>query len=177
MKNSNLYIVIFIIGAFIFYARQGSSTARTIDKALDDNICVKVTMDSISYLGEDVYEMKTRVTNISNQKILLAEYRQDFIIQNDGIGKWTTLKHTLSGQEEKESTFLQPEQSKLYSSKVAISPSIPLLYMNNDGEVNVRLEPKAMFTISPDQLLIENGEESAYWLKLRTSEWILREGM
>jgi hypothetical protein len=177
MQKFSIYILMFSVGCFILFLLLGNSPIRTHGQILDEDICLKVTMDSISYLGNEIYEMKTRLTNISGKSVQLAEYRQNFIIQNDGIGKWTILKHELSAGEKESAVLLTPGQDAKYSSTVAIPPSIPLLYRNNDGEINLRLEPKVLFIILPGQQLIENGEESSYWLKLGTSEWILREGM
>lgn len=163
--------------ALWFLTTLGFLAAELLATAGTGGFFVKVTMDEIKYLGKDVYEMRMLVTNISDLPIAVSEYEPRFLIQNDGIGKWTELQHDRTTDPQTAAVKLLPGDRHMYTTHVAIPPTLKNLYKNNDNEVNVRMEAMTVLENSQSAVPVENSEESAYWLKLQSSSWILREGM
>jgi hypothetical protein len=135
----------------------------------------RLIIDDISYIGDDKYKITTVLNNMSDKEISLLIYEKNFHIQNDIIGRWTELED--DGVPLKKTISLAPHGSYSQIVLVKIPLSIPNLYVNSDNEVNLQFRHRLDVVMGSDKKQASISDESAYWLKLGTSLWILREGM
>jgi hypothetical protein len=136
---------------------------------------MRLIIDDISYLGDDKYKITTVLNNMSDREISLLAYEKNFQIQNDIIGRWTELED--DGVPLKKTIALAPHESYSQIVLVKIPLSIANLYVNSDNEVNLQFRHRLVLVMGLDKQQASISGESAYWLKLGTSQWILREGM
>ena len=136
---------------------------------------VRVMVEKILYIGDDKYEIEISLTNRWDRGISLLEYEKHFIVQNDIIGRWTELE--LKEIKPAEPVFIPPRESYTTSVQVKIPASLPNLYVNYDNEVNIMLKHRVLCRTEKDEKTVSITDDSSYWLKPKTSQWILREGM
>ncbi len=147
----------------------------TVQAASGNGGSMRLIIDDISYLGDDKYKITTVLNNMSDREISLLVYEKNFHIQNDVIGRWTELED--DGVPLKKAISLEPHESYSQIVLIKIPLSIPNLYVNSDNEVNLQLRHQLVLVMGSDKKQASISDETAYWLKLGTSQWILREGM
>ncbi|HEX8948528.1 MAG TPA: hypothetical protein VF790_06175 [Dissulfurispiraceae bacterium] len=136
---------------------------------------VNVTIENISYQGDSKYKVEVVVDNRSDEAIDLKEWSKAFYVQTEILGRWERLRS--SCMRAAASTLLPPRKSVRELCTLNIPLTIPSLYRNNDGEINVRFK-YMMRSIPGLEAGIRSEEgESSYWIKPETDTWVLREGM
>lgn len=134
-----------------------------------------VTVENISYQGSNNYRVDITVFNRSNKAIALKENSQTFYVQTRILGQWKEL--SASRHESDKSTVILPQKGRQVVHILNIPLTIPALYTNNEGDINMMFKYLIRFALGSETGLQSNSGESSYWITPKTDAWILREGM
>jgi hypothetical protein len=136
---------------------------------------ISVTVENISYQGDNNYRLDMTVFNRSNKTIVLKENNQMFYVQTRILGQWKELSVSRHGSNE--STVLLPQKGRQVVHILNIPLTIPALYTNSEGDINMMFKYLIRFVPVSEAGLRSNSGESSYWITPKTDTWILREGM
>lgn len=134
-----------------------------------------VTVENISYQGSNNYRVVITVFNRSNKTIVLKENNQTFYVQTKILGQWKELSAFRHGSDQ--STAILPQKGQQAVHILNIPLTIPALYTNNEGDINMMFKYLIRFAFGSETGLQRNSGESSYWITPKTDAWILREGM
>lgn len=136
---------------------------------------VKADVEGISYQGRDNYRVNITVYNRSHTTIGLKEYTGFFSVQTEILGSWRELRSSCANPTE--STVLLPHKTLQVVCMVNIPLTIPALYTNSEGDINVLLKYRVRFHLLHAPGLRSAAGENSYWITPATDTWVLREGM
>jgi hypothetical protein len=136
---------------------------------------LNVTVENISYQGNDNYRVDILVYNRSDKTIVLKENNQTFYVQTEILGRWKELSASDSGGDG--STLLLPLKGRQVVYILNIPLDIPALYTNSDGDINMMFKYLIRFVLGSETGLRSNYGESSCWITPKTDTWVLREGM
>jgi hypothetical protein len=134
-----------------------------------------VEVESISYQGNNNYNVDITVYNRSDKTILLKDHSAAFYVQTEILGQWKELSASHYGGHE--NTVLLPQKGWNVVYILNIPLNIPALYINNEGDINMMFKYLIRFVFGSETGLRSNSGESTYWITPKTNTWILREGM
>lgn len=139
---------------------------------------IKVEVTNISYVGDDNYTIEIILHNESDQDYLITNFERKFYTQTEILGQWKLLDST-SGNDfiMNEYPYLSAEDNKSISTVVNIPLTIPDLYFNAYGDINIKLIVSLEYSENNRSDKYNNSVESSYWITPRTNKWVLREGM
>jgi hypothetical protein len=160
----------------IFVALCSFTGAGFAGEMIPDHLTVEVA--DITYLNNDEYLVEITIGNRSGGALELEGYEASFSAQSEILGQWIELDRRMAAGPAHSGGLAMAGAGKWNAKEIiTLSPAAPHLYRNHDGDVNVRFRYKLTFTgaFSPGDGT-ESGE-SAYWVKPRTNQWVLREGM
>jgi hypothetical protein len=136
---------------------------------------LNITVENISYQGNNDYRVDITVYNRSDKTILLKEHSETFYAQTEILGRWKELSASHYGGDE--STVLLPQKGRQVVYILNIPLDIPALYTNSEGDINMMFKYLIRFVLGSETGLRSNYGESSCWITPKTDTWILREGM
>ena len=136
---------------------------------------LSVTVENISYQGNNNYKVDITLNNLSDKTIILKERSAAFYIQTEILGQWKEL--STSDASGAVSALLPPRKGLRVAYILNIPLTIPYLYRNSEGDINMMFRYLIRFVPGSGTGLRSNSGESSYWITPRTDIWILREGM
>jgi hypothetical protein len=138
-----------------------------------DHLTVEIA--NITYRNNEEYRVEITLGNRSGGSLDPERFEVSFSAQSEVLGQWIELdcrsadgpgKGTLPGG-----------NTLIITEIVSIPLSIPHLFRNHEGDVNLRFRYKLISASRGSTDASKYREESAYWLTPRTDRWVLREGM
>ncbi len=138
-------------------------------------ILIKVLIDTMQYEGRDQYSLVVSSSNASSADVVVRIVEQGFFIQTDH--GWTRLK--MNPREGESGEFLLPGAgNKKRSASIRIPLAVPDLFKTYEGDLSLMYKyTYSVRTADRTGSLFEKTDEVYCWVKPRTSQWILREGM
>lgn len=136
---------------------------------------LNVTVENISFQGNNDYKVDIAVYNRSDKTILLKEHSETFYVQTEILGRWKELSASDSGGDG--STLLLPLKGRQVVYILNITLDIPALYTNSEGDINMMFKYLIRFVLGSETDVRSHYGESSYWITPKTDTWILREGM
>lgn len=135
---------------------------------------LNVEVESISYQGNNTYTVDVSVYNRTANTITVKEHRASFYVQTEILGQWKELSTSSSGAA---GALLSPRKGLRMAYILNIPLTIPSLYRNSEGDINMMFKYVLRFVPGPGTGLRSNSGESSYWITPKTNTWVLREGM
>jgi hypothetical protein len=122
--------------------------------------------------------VETTVENKLMETVTLKGYEVSFFAQSEVLGRWIELgHHAASGLMRIAGLAMSGEGKWKTREIIAIPLTLPHLYRNHDGDINVMFRYKLKFTRTASPREHEDEGESAYWVTPKTNRWVFREGM
>jgi len=135
---------------------------------------LNVEVESISYHGNNNYKVDITVHNRTANTITMKEHSVSFYVQTEILGRWNRLSSSASGAA---GALLSPHKGLRMAYILNIPLTIPSLYRNSEGDINMMFKYLIRFVAVSEAGLCSNSGESSYWITPKTDTWILREGM
>ncbi|MHB8881284.1 MAG: hypothetical protein ACYC69_07200 [Thermodesulfovibrionales bacterium] len=133
-----------------------------------------VEIESISYQGRNKYKVDITVNNRTADTITIKEHSASFSVQTEILGQWKEVTTSASGA----AVAVLPPHKVLQMSYVLTIPlTIPSLYRNSEGDINMMFKYLLRFVAGSNAGLRRYSGESSYWITPKTAAWVLREGM
>lgn len=158
--------------ALIILGSMGCGDCRAADQTFG---YLDVTIEDISYRGNNQYRVDVVIHNRSGKAIALKEYSLSFFIQTEILGRWEELSAMRDG--DNAITALPPREARHGSYILSIPLTIPSLYINSEGDINMMFKYRMRVAGGPGAGHHSHSGESSYWITPKTNSWILREGM
>jgi hypothetical protein len=137
---------------------------------------IRVEITKITYNGNDNYEIEISLKNNSDTNTVIKKVRKQFNVQSEVLGQWIELgierDTELSGN-----ISIEAYKERSLISVVNIPLSIPKMYLNGFGDLNLKLVSELTLKVSDRPTDFIQADESSYWITPGTDKWILREGM
>jgi hypothetical protein len=140
--------------------------------------CMKIEIKDISYQGDSTYKVTVSLMNISEARITLREFRENFFVQAEALGQWITLTadpddvFTHGGN-----PSLPPGRELTVNNVVKIYADTPSLYLNGFGEINLKFSYELNIICGEETGSFYQSGENLYWITPKSNKWTLREGM
>ena len=138
-----------------------------------DHLTVEIA--NITYRSNDEYRVEITLSDWSGGSLEPEGFEVSISAQSEVLGQWIELDHRRADELGKDN--LAGGRTGTIIEIVALPLTIPHLFRNHEGDVNLRLRYKLK---SSGRELSDAGkyrEEYVYWLTPRTDRWVLREGM
>lgn len=165
-------IILYVWCAAIVLGSMGASDCFAVNSSFE---YLNVTVENISFLGNNDYKVDITVYNRSDKTILLKEHSETFYVQTEILGRWKELSASHYGSDS--STVLLPQKGRQVVYILNIPLDIPALYTNSEGDINMMFKYLIRFVLGSETGLRSNSGESSCWITPKTDTWVLREGM
>jgi predicted amino acid-binding ACT domain protein len=140
--------------------------------------CMNIQVKDISYQGRSTYKITIVLTNMSRSKVSLRDFRKEFSAQAEKLGQWIKLTDYQNDSSiDAENSALQPGQELNLESFVKIQSSLPSLYLNGFGEINLKFSYALSIFCGEKTDAISQSGEDLFWITPESGKWTLREGM
>jgi hypothetical protein len=160
----------------IFVALCSFTGAGFAGDMIPDHLTVEVV--NITYLNNDEYLVEIAIGSRTGEALELEEIEVSFSAQSEILGQWIELDRRMAAGTPHSVEFAMAGERKWKAEEIiTLAPEAPHLYRNHEGDVNVRFRYKLRFTGAYSPRDGKDAGESAYWVKPRTNQWVLREGM
>ena len=132
----------------------------------------------INYQNNDEYLGEITIEHRLIETVILKDYRVSLFAQSEALGQWIELGRPIASVLKGSTGITMSGEGKWKTTEIiAIPLTLPHLYKNHDGDVNVMFRYKLIFTPGDSSEELENEGESVYWVTPKTDRWVLREGM
>jgi hypothetical protein len=137
---------------------------------------IKVLIENMHYEGKDAYSLLVSTSNSSSKDVLIRIVEENFFIQTDR--SWTQLK-VLKGINHESGEFLLPSAGNHdRSASITIHLTVPNLFRTYEGDLSLMYKyTYSVRAVDGTGAAFQRTDEVYCWVKPRTSQWILREGM
>ncbi len=160
---------------FLFLVIAGSPPVYADSMSAD---YIKVEVTSISYIGNNNYRVKIALLNESAKDYLIIKFEKYYYAQTEILGQWQLLKSTSVNDFTKDDNpYVSAKEKKIIATTVNIPLTIPNLYLNAYGDINIKFIYSLEFSENNRTDTYNNSVESSYWITPETNKWVLREGM
>jgi hypothetical protein len=137
---------------------------------------LNVTVEDISYQGNNKYRVDITLLNRSGETIVLKEHSAAFYVQTEILGRWKELSVSPDASDEIIALLPRKAWQAAYMLNIPLD-GIPPLYTNSEGDINMMFRYRMRFVPGSETGLRSSSGESSYWITPKTDAWILREGM
>ncbi len=136
---------------------------------------IRMSIENIQFNGNDSYSIVVSAMNASPKDIRVSITEEGFFIQTDR--GWTRLRVNGTFREGGELLLPHDRKNELTVS-IIIPQTIPDLFRTYDGNMSLMYKYKySVWTMDGTGTPFQRADEIYCWVKPKTSQWILREGM
>jgi hypothetical protein len=146
--------------------------------ATEADAIVRVSIENISYTGDDAYRIEVLLTNASKSVCRVRLFEEEYYTQSEILGQWIVLKDTaVKGLPDNEGISIPPKGGNKIVTVVTVPLDAPNLYRNGFGDINLLFKYHVQFTVDSGSAMMDSTGDSSYWITPKTDKWVLREGM
>lgn len=139
---------------------------------------IKIEVENISYVDKDKYKIEISLINKSDKNIIFEQFKDTYYTQTEVLGQWASLnQQTVKNFTDERNPLIPSKGKQKIVSIVKIPLTIPRLFINAYGEINLKLVSHVSFKMHNQDKVFNLSGASQYWITPKTDKWILREGM